>query len=155
MTITLLPIDEANLENLDAWLDSVCTNRELVSNIVAGILEMSQKMESKMPWGGYLALTTDRRLVGTCAFKSAPNEKQEVEIAYFTFPHYERLGVGTAMANALASIAKESAAVSTLLAHTLPAESASTAICRKIGLQLTGEVMDPEDGQVWRWVMPV
>jgi len=36
----------------------------------------------------------------------------------------------------------------------VPEENASTRILRRLGLQLLGPVEDPEDGTVWRWVLP-
>ncbi|HEY5720880.1 MAG TPA: GNAT family N-acetyltransferase [Allosphingosinicella sp.] len=101
------------------------------------------------PWGCYLA-GVGPDTVGTCAFKSAPSEKGEVEIAYMTFPAFERRGHATAMAAALADIAFH-AGVPTVIAHTLPEENASTRALRRNGFSCSGEVMDPEDGLVWRW----
>jgi RimJ/RimL family protein N-acetyltransferase len=101
------------------------------------------------PWGCYLALVGPDT-VGTSAFKSAPNDKGEVEIAYMTFPAFERRGHATAMAGALTDIAFE-AGVPTVIAHTLPEENASTRALRRNGFRHSGEVIDPEDGLVWRW----
>jgi len=36
-------------------------------------------------------------------------------------------------------------------AHTLPEANASTRVLTKCGFQRIGEVIDPEDGLVWRW----
>jgi hypothetical protein len=35
-------------------------------------------------------------------------------------------------------------------AHTLPEENASTGVLTKCGFRKTGELMDPDDGLVWR-----
>ena len=101
------------------------------------------------PWGSYLA-EVGHDNVGLCAFKAAPSEKGEVEIAYMTFPAFERRGHATAMAGALARIALE-AGVPTVIAHTLPEENGSTRALRSNGFSHAGEVIDPEDGLVWRW----
>src|SRR4030081_3746635 len=45
------------------------------------------------PWSGYLALDRTRNIVGTCGFKAPPDTEGVVEIAYFTFPGSEGLGV--------------------------------------------------------------
>lgn len=58
----------------------------------------------QQPWIGYLALLGGR-IVGTCAFKSAPAGGR-VEIAYFTFPEFERRGVATSMVRELVAIAR-------------------------------------------------
>jgi RimJ/RimL family protein N-acetyltransferase len=36
-------------------------------------------------------------------------------------------------------------------AHTLPERNASTRILEKCGFTFRGEILDPEDGLVWRW----
>ena len=101
------------------------------------------------PWGSYLALEGEDA-IGLCAFKAAPNEQGEVEIAYITFPAFERRGHATGMAGALTRIAFEAGAPMAI-AHTLPEENASTRALRRNGFRHAGEVMDPEDGLVWRW----
>jgi ribosomal-protein-alanine N-acetyltransferase len=100
------------------------------------------------PWGCYLA-EVDGLTVGTCAFKSAPTDAGEVELAYMTFPAYENRGHATAMAGALARIAEAGGAMP--VAHTLPRENASSKALRRNGFLHAGEVEDPEDGLVWRW----
>lgn len=106
-------------------------------------------------WGGFLAVDEESgELVGSCAFQGPPGADGSVEIAYFTFPHAERRGFGTAMAAKLVEIALASGAVSAVIAHTLPERSASTRILERLGMRLVGEAMDPEGGTVWRWELP-
>jgi RimJ/RimL family protein N-acetyltransferase len=76
-----------------------------------------------------------------------------VEIAYSTVPGFEGLGVATEMAAELARIALQSPAVRCVIAHTLPEENASGRVLQKVGMTKVGEVIDPEDGKVWRWEM--
>ena len=85
-----------------------------------------------------------------CAFKEEPDRWKRVEIAYFTFPEYERNGYATAMARGLVEIAIGSEEANAVIAHTLRKENASARICRRLGFDCKGEVMDPEDGMVWR-----
>jgi RimJ/RimL family protein N-acetyltransferase len=101
------------------------------------------------PWGAYLAYEGEVA-VGSCAFKAAPDSSGSVEIAYFTFPAFEGRGHATAMAGALFDIARGGGA-STVVAHTLPEENASTRALRRNGFVFAGETEDPEDGTVWRW----
>jgi RimJ/RimL family protein N-acetyltransferase len=101
------------------------------------------------PWIGYLAQENDV-CVGSCGFKGPPVGKH-VEIAYFTFPEYEGRGIATRMARALLRIVGETDAEVTATAQTLPQESASTAILKKLGFVLIGTVNHPEDGEVWEW----
>jgi len=101
------------------------------------------------PWGSYIAYEGEAA-VGLCAFKAAPAADGSVEIAYFTFPAFEGRGHATAMAGALARIASDAGAA-LVLAHTLPEENASSRALRRNGFALAGDVVDPEDGPVWRW----
>jgi len=104
------------------------------------------------PWGGYLALDPDSRMVlGSCGFKGPPDAEDAVEIAYFTLPGGEGKGIGTAMARALVAIASRQPQVRSILAHTLPEPNASGRILLRTGFRRMGEVVDPEDGPVWRW----
>ena len=101
------------------------------------------------PWGCYLA-SADGQTIGTCAFKAAPDAAGAVEIAYMTFPAFERQGHATAMAAALVEIAA-AAGTPLAIAHTLPEENASNRALRRNGFTFAGEVEDPEDGLIWRW----
>jgi [ribosomal protein S5]-alanine N-acetyltransferase len=101
------------------------------------------------PWGCYLARKGGVP-VGTCAFKSAPDAAGTVELAYMTFPAFERRGHATAMAGALEKIAF-AAGAPLVIAYTLPQENASTRALRRNGFAFAGETIDPEDGLVWRW----
>ncbi len=109
------------------------------------------------PWGGYLALESPtRRVVGTCGFKGGPDADGAVEIAYFTFPGEEGRGVATAMATALVQVASAGwPEVATVRAHTLPERNGSCRVLEKVAFQRAGDVVDPEDGPVWRWERPV
>jgi [ribosomal protein S5]-alanine N-acetyltransferase len=103
-------------------------------------------------WGCFLAMDPESRLVvGTCAFKGLPDADEAVEIAYFTFPVYEGRGYATAMAALLTSRAGAAPPARTVRAHTLPERNASVRILEKLGFAHLGEVVDPEDGPVWRW----
>ncbi len=103
------------------------------------------------PWIGYLA-RRDGAWVGACGFKGAPKAGR-VEIAYFTFPEFEGGGVATSMARALVELALSVNPSPIVTARTLPQEGASTAILRKLGFAKTGTVPDPDDGNVWEWVL--
>jgi RimJ/RimL family protein N-acetyltransferase len=114
--------------------------------------EMLPLAEKRLPWTGYLAFC-GTELIGVCAFKDEPTNDGVVEIAYFTFPEFEKRGYATEMARCLVKIATESEEATRVLAHTLKEESASTRICRRLGLEFKGEVNDPEDRWVWRWAI--
>jgi RimJ/RimL family protein N-acetyltransferase len=51
----------------------------------------------------------------------------------------------------LTAFALDADDVRTVIAHTLPEENASARVLRKSGFEWVGDVVDPEDGPVWRW----
>jgi ribosomal-protein-alanine N-acetyltransferase len=105
------------------------------------------------PWGSYL-VHLDGRPIGIAAFKSAPTpDEGEVEIAYMTFPAFEGRGHATATIAALVEIAEAAGAAP--IAHTLPEENGSNTALRRNGFVYAGEVDDPEDGLIWRWVKDI
>jgi [ribosomal protein S5]-alanine N-acetyltransferase len=89
--------------------------------------------------------------VGTCGFKAPPDDEGMVEIAYGVDEAYRGKGYATEAAAALTKYAMESGAVRLVRAHTLPEPNASTRVLTKCGFRKIGEVIDPEDGPVWRW----
>lgn len=121
-------------------------------DILAQTLELLRAQPRPDPWGCYLAYEGDIA-IGTCAFKAAPDAEGSVELAYMTFPAFERRGHATAMAAALYDIARAGGAP-LAIAHTLPEENASTRALRRNGFTQAGSVIDPEDGLVWRWERP-
>jgi len=118
-------------------------------SVCDSILSVYRKTGFERPWIGYLA-EQDGQLIGTCAFKSPPQNGQ-VEIAYFTFPGNEGRGIASRMALQLIHIARDAEPEIVIVAQTLPEENASTAILRKLGFVLMGTVNHPEDGGVWEW----
>ena len=100
-----------------------------------------------VPWVGYFAIE-DETVVGTCSFKSPPVEGR-VEIAYFTFPGHEGIGIATAMARSLIAIARHEHV--NVFAQTLPESTASSAILEKLGFHNRRMIEHPEDGPVWEW----
>ena len=124
---------------------------EVAQSVSEASVGVYQKTGFVRPWVGYLA-EQDGRVVGTCAFKSPPQEGR-VEIAYFTFPEYEGKGVATRMARQLVQIARDTDNTIGVVAQTLPQESASTAVLRKLGFRHVGPAHDDEVGEVWEWQM--
>lgn len=47
--------------------------------------------------------------------------------------------------------ASKDARVLRIRAHTLPERNASTSVLTKAGFEKLGEVVDPDDGLLWRW----
>jgi ribosomal-protein-alanine N-acetyltransferase len=101
---------------------------------------------------GFAILLRDEQLViGACGFKGPPDAYGMAEIAYGIAPGYQNRGYATEAAAALVAFATESGRVRTARAHTLPEPNASTRVLTKCGFTFAGEVVDPDDGRVWRW----
>ena len=105
------------------------------------------------PWihGFAMVLRDSGEVVGRCGFKAPPGVDGVVEIAYAVDPDHQGRGFATQAAQALTEYAFRSGGVGLVCAHTLPQENASTRVLARCGFAYVGEVMDPEDGLVWRW----
>ena len=105
------------------------------------------------PWlHGFAVMHRESRsVIGALGFKGPPDEDEIVEIAYGIVPAFEGQGYATEAAAAGVSFAFENGGVRIVRAHTLPAPNASTRVLLKCGFTRTGEIVDPEDGPVWRW----
>jgi len=105
------------------------------------------------PWthGFSLVLRDSDTVVGKAGFKGPPAADGVVEIAYGLSPDYQGKGYATEAAEALTAYAFSSGKVRVVRAHTLPESNASARVLTKCGFRRIGEVIDPEDGLVWRW----
>ena len=90
-------------------------------------------------------------VIGTCGFKGPPGADGTVEIAYGVGPEHQGQGYATEAAEALVAYAFGSGQVRMVRAHTFLAANASTRVLTMCGFHAVGEVLDPEDGLVWRW----
>ena len=105
------------------------------------------------PWvhGFVLVHRISGGVIGRCGFKGPPGADGVVEIAYGVAPEHQGKGYATEAAAALTTYAFSNAQVRVVRAHTLPEPNASTRVLTKCGFERVGEVIDPEDGLVWRW----
>jgi RimJ/RimL family protein N-acetyltransferase len=105
------------------------------------------------PWTHGFALVhrADRIVVGMAGFKGPPGDEGVVEIAYGVAPAYQGQGLATEAARALVGFAFDDAGIHVVRAHTLPTSNASTRVLTRCGFRFVGDVVDPEDGPVWRW----
>jgi RimJ/RimL family protein N-acetyltransferase len=159
--LTLLPIDQGAAEALAAHPEAFAHDRQItfgptwpaIIDIATQTARFLAATQPRWPWGSYLAVEgSARRLVGVCGFKGNPDADDAVEIAYFTFPGEEGRGVATRIAAAMVKLASEATpAPGVVRAHTLPETNASGRVLTKVGFRRIGEVIDPEDGLVWRW----
>jgi RimJ/RimL family protein N-acetyltransferase len=108
------------------------------------------------PWvhGFFIIERARGEVIGTAGFKGPPDRAGMVEIAYGVVPSVEGRGLATEAAGALVRFAAADERVRLIRAHTLPEPNASTRVLRKCGFLNVGEVVDPEDGPVWRWERP-
>jgi RimJ/RimL family protein N-acetyltransferase len=116
-------------------------------------LERVRNSVAANPWlhGFSLRLRDGGLVVGTAGFKGPPGGDGVVEIAYGIEPDHQGKGYATEAAEALTRFAFSTPGVHRVRAHTLPGPNASTGVLMKCGFECLGEVMDPEDGRVWRW----
>ena len=105
------------------------------------------------PWGlGFAVVDKETHtVVGTTGFKGPPDENGVVEIAYGIVPSFEGRGYATETAKAVVEFAYATGSVKRVIAHTLPMANASTSVLAKCGFEFVSDVIDPEDGLVWRW----
>jgi len=110
-------------------------------------------LTSADPWriGFNLVHRASNSVIGKAGFKGPPGEDGVVEIAYGVAPDHQGKGYATEAAQALVAYAWRSGRVRVVRAHTLPEPNASTRVLTKCGFRNIGEVIDPEDGRVWRW----
>jgi RimJ/RimL family protein N-acetyltransferase len=155
--IRLIPAHAGDLSSPQEWLllglqdSSTKGFRAALEDVLRQVTEPARREQ----WGAFWAVESlegQARAVGLCSYKEEPSASGEVEIAYYTFPHRERRGVATAMVRALT--ARASPHVTLVIAHTLPVENASCRVLQRCGYGWADEVIDPEDGLVWRWQSP-
>ena len=104
------------------------------------------------PWvhGFSLVQRGSDTVVGSCGFKGPPADGS-VEIAYGVSPEQRNRGYATEAAAALVTYAFERADVHVVRAHTLPNSTASQRVLEKCGFEHVGELIDADDGLVWRF----
>jgi RimJ/RimL family protein N-acetyltransferase len=143
----LLQTSEQVLASIDAM--SPADRAEVSPDWLARV----KSSTSANPWthGFSVAQRSSGTVVGMCAYKGPPDADGAVEIAYGIHPAYQGRGYAKEVARALVAFALGSGRVRLVCAHTRPEENASTHVLTKCGFEWIGEVMDPEDGLVWRW----
>ena len=124
--------------------------RAEVSPAWLALLEGSDLID---PWvhGFVMVRQADESVIGKCGFTEPPGADGAVEIAYGVTPEHQGKGYATEAAAALVSYAFSRQQVRVVRAHTLPEPNASTRVLTKCGFRRVGEVVNPNDGLVWRW----
>jgi RimJ/RimL family protein N-acetyltransferase len=89
-------------------------------------------------------------VVGSCGYKGPPDPDGSVEIAYGIHPDQQGRGYAKESAAALVEFAF-GAGARLVRAHTKPDNHASARVVVACGFERVGDIVDPEDGLVWRW----
>jgi ribosomal-protein-alanine N-acetyltransferase len=103
-------------------------------------------------WRTYFPIhIEDNVLVGSGGYKGQPSVDGIVEIGYEIAPQYRDRGLATEYAQALIDNAFKNTEIKMVIAHTLSHENPSTSVLTKCGFTWTEEILDPDDGLIWRW----
>ncbi|MDQ3896816.1 MAG: GNAT family N-acetyltransferase, partial [Actinomycetota bacterium] len=100
-------------------------------------------------WGPQLVFDDDGALVGSAGWKGEPVEGV-AELGYAVAPARRGRGIATTVVRELLARARD-AGLRTVIAHTQPQPSPSTSVLARCGFRKVDEVVDPDDGPVWRW----
>ena len=162
--LVLIPISPEYLVALIDWPESFAAlagfepapglREFFVSDEVsADWLAQLREARSADPWHhGFLIVERQSgSAIGSAGFKGPPDLAGMVEIAYGVVPDSEGQGYATEAAAGLIVYAREQGQAVLVRAHTLPELNASTRVLEKCGFHRVGEVLDPDDGPVWRW----
>lgn len=146
--LKLVPL---TLEEVRATIQAMSpADKAQLSAVWLALLHLSRSAD---PWiHGFSMVRGDTdTVVGRCGFKGPPGVDGTVEIAYGVSPDHQGKGYATEAVQILTDYAFSSGEVRVVRAHTLPGWNASTGVLTKCGFRRIGEVIDPEDGLVWRW----
>jgi RimJ/RimL family protein N-acetyltransferase len=147
-SLKLIPM---TLEDVHAMIEAMSPSEK--AELSAEWLARFHASTSADPWthGFSLVHRETGIAIGKCGFKGPPAADGVVEIAYGVDPDHQGKGYATEAAAALVIYALGDSRVRVVRAHTLPEPNASTRVLTKCGFHYIGEVVDPEDGLVWRW----
>ncbi len=104
-------------------------------------------------WGPHLVFDDDDALVGNGGWKGEPVDGQ-AELGYAVAPARQGRGIATAVVLELVARAR-AAGLLTVVAHTLAETSPSTSVLERCGFTKVADLVDPDDGAVWRWELPL
>lgn len=150
MHTTGLKLVPQTLEEVFAMVAAMTPSEK--AELSADWLARLRASTSADPWthGFSLVHRDSDVVVGQGGFKGPPADGV-VEIAYGVAADHQGKGYATEAARALTDYAFSSGKVRVVRAHTRPDPNASTRVLAKCGFRCIGEVIDPEDGLVWRW----
>ena len=141
--LQLIPIAQKIEDNLQFSAHPDCRD------VLYATIEYYKVIGFNTPWIGYFAALGDQ-LAGSAGYKGKPSGNK-IEIAYGTFPRFQKQGVGTAICKELVLLALQTDPGLMITARTLPENNYSTRILLKNNFVLLGTVWDKDDGDVWEW----
>ncbi|MDO3626378.1 GNAT family N-acetyltransferase [Mucilaginibacter sp. BT774] len=139
----LIPIQEHLEENPEFTAHPDCQES------IYMCIDFYKKVGYNPPWICYY-VQMGGDLVAAAAFKGQP-VNNKVEIAYGTFPQYQKQGIGTKIAQMLVQLSVQTDPAVRITAQTLKEENYSVRILRKNNFKLIGTAIDEEEGEVWEW----
>jgi RimJ/RimL family protein N-acetyltransferase len=114
---------------------------------------VKEKPEEAIWWTYLPILKEENILAGSCGYKGPPDREGVVEIGYEVTREYRGRGLATEMAMGLIQHAFRFPEVKTVKAHTLAEVNASGSVLTKCGMKKVAELFDPDDGDIWQWVV--
>ena len=149
-------IFEKNLQKLGELLDVGTPTAWTTFTDMADALDFFHAAfkENGNYWGSFFIIhKSDRKLLGTCGYKGAPNETGTVEIGYEIEADYRQQGLATEAAQGLIDFAWQHEEIKEIMAHTLAYENPSVSVLKKLGFLFVEALIDPDDGDIWRWLL--
>jgi RimJ/RimL family protein N-acetyltransferase len=146
-TVELVP---RTSDEVRAMIDAMAPDAR--AQLSADWLALFEQATAADPWvHGFVVRHRETGVVvGQGGFKGPPRDGV-VEIAYGTESEHRGRGYATETTAALVAHAFACADVRLVTAHTLPDNGASKRVLMKCGFDYVGDVVDPEDGLVWRF----
>ena len=146
-----LKLIQKTREEVRAWADAM--DPSVKAQLSAEWMAQLHASTSTDAWthGFTLVCRHGEVVVGHAGFKAPPAADGMVEIAYGVNSDHQGRCYATEAAQALVAFAFSSGRVRFVRAHTLPESNASQRVLTKCGFRHVGEVIDPDDGLVWRW----
>jgi RimJ/RimL family protein N-acetyltransferase len=114
-----------------------------------GFLLAAARSGDPPAWGPHLFFDDDGALVGNGGWKGPPRDGY-AELGYAVAPARQRRGIATAAVRELVERARR-AGLRVAVAHTLAEPTPSAKVLERCGFVRTGELVDPDEGPVWRW----
>ena len=149
-------IETARLQLILESTDAVLARIEALSPVARAEVspEWLARLRTATPsaWTHGFALVERGKgaVVGMCGYKGPPDSEGTIEIAYGVDPTHRGRGYAKEAAAALVEFAI-GAGARRILAHTKPENIVSAHVLAACSFERIGEVVDPEDGLVWRW----